>query len=126
MLADLFSIFHPGAAVADPDSLYYYLNTRPDTTGFVPASLGAMASSSAIVVAVPVLTHISALSASRNYLSNDTLRSRFDDSADVGYEGNVDYEKLAALSPDLVLLYGITSAFGAVGQQEHLLEIHRP
>ncbi len=28
VLADLFSIFHPGAAVADPDSLYYYLRLQ--------------------------------------------------------------------------------------------------
>ncbi len=54
------------------------------------------------------------------YLSNDTLRSRFDDSADVGYEGNVDYEKLAALSPDLVLLYGITSASAMESKLESL------
>ncbi len=43
-----------------------------------------------------------------DYVSNVYVRGRLDESADVGYEGNVDYERLAALDPDLVLLYGVS------------------
>ncbi|MCM1441508.1 MAG: ABC transporter substrate-binding protein, partial [Roseburia sp.] len=42
------------------------------------------------------------------YVSNADVRGRLDSRADVGYEGNVNYETMAALQPDLVLLYGIS------------------
>lgn len=42
-----------------------------------------------------------------DYISNPAVRGRLDASADVGYEGNINYERLVALRPDLVLLYGI-------------------
>lgn len=42
-----------------------------------------------------------------NFVSNPAVRSRLDASADVGYEGNINYERLVALRPDLVLLYGV-------------------
>lgn len=42
------------------------------------------------------------------YVSNDGIRLR-SDVADIGFEGNIDYERLVSLRPDLVLLYGIDS-----------------
>lgn len=41
------------------------------------------------------------------YISSEALRSRGDKVADVGYDTNVDYEKLVMLDPDIVLLYGV-------------------
>lgn len=44
-----------------------------------------------------------------DYISNAQIAKRRDEIADVGYEGNIDYESLAGARPDLVLLYGVTS-----------------
>lgn len=54
------------------------------------------------------------------YVSNATVRARRDSVADVGYEGNVDYERLMALSPDLVLLYAVSGASAMAGKLEEL------
>ncbi len=42
-----------------------------------------------------------------DFVSNTDVRNRLNSNADVGYEGNVNYETLAALNPDIVLLYGV-------------------
>lgn len=58
-----------------------------------------------------------------DYLSNAHVaanRSRIDD---VGYEGNVDYERIVARQPDLVLLYGVN---GASGMEAKLRELEIP
>lgn len=46
----------------------------------------------------------------RDYISNATIRKKGDAVADVGYGEAVDYERIMALNPDLVLLYGVDSA----------------
>lgn len=43
----------------------------------------------------------------KDYISSEALRQRGDKVADVGYDTNVDFEKLVMLNPDIVLLYGI-------------------
>lgn len=45
-----------------------------------------------------------------DYVSNPTVSSRRDSVADVGYDGAVDYERLIASRPDLVLLFGVNGA----------------
>lgn len=45
-----------------------------------------------------------------DYISNPKIRAAADSIADVGYEGNVNYEALVALDPDIVLLYGTNGA----------------
>ena len=57
------------------------------------------------------------------YLSNPRIAARRDSVGEVGYEGNVDYERLLALDPDLVLLYGVN---GASGMEEKLAELGIP
>lgn len=42
-----------------------------------------------------------------NYIYSDSLRSRSQPIADIGPDGNVDYELLVSLRPDIVLLYGV-------------------
>lgn len=44
-----------------------------------------------------------------DFISTPSVHERLDRSADVGYDGNVDYETVASLHPDLVLLYGVSS-----------------
>lgn len=45
-----------------------------------------------------------------DFLSNPYVTANRDRIGDVGYEGNIDYERLLALAPDLVLLYGVGGA----------------
>lgn len=45
-----------------------------------------------------------------DFISSPSIQARRDSIVDVGYGGNVDYEKLVATNPDLVLLYGVNSA----------------
>lgn len=59
----------------------------------------------------------------RDYISNDSIRARAESIADVGYDGNVDYESLLSKNPDLVLLFGVS---GASGMEPKLLEMHIP
>lgn len=42
-----------------------------------------------------------------DYVSNDRVAARREAIAEVGYEGNIDYERLVGAAPDLVLLYGL-------------------
>ena len=50
------------------------------------------------------------------YLINETLRRRIarGEAADVGFDSNVDFERLVALRPDLVMLFGIGGANAAL------------
>lgn len=41
------------------------------------------------------------------FISNNDIQARRDSIADVGYDGNVNYELILSLSPDLVLIYGV-------------------
>ncbi len=45
-----------------------------------------------------------------DYISSPDIQARRDSIGDVGYEGNIDYELLLSLDPDLVLLYGVNGA----------------
>lgn len=58
-----------------------------------------------------------------DYLSDPYVAAHRDRIGEVGYEGNVDYERLVALDPDLVLLFGVN---GASGMEEKLRELGIP
>jgi len=45
-----------------------------------------------------------------DFISTPSLVQRRDSVADIGFEGNVNYELLLASEPDIVLLYGVNSA----------------
>lgn len=45
-----------------------------------------------------------------DFITNGYVAAHRDRIGDVGYDGNVNYERLLALDPDLVLLYGVTGA----------------
>lgn len=42
-----------------------------------------------------------------DYISNDSVAARRGHIVEVGYENNIDYERLVGVAPDLVLLYGL-------------------
>lgn len=58
-----------------------------------------------------------------DFISNDAVRSRRDSIGDVGYDGNVNYELLLSLQPDIILLYGTN---GASGMEPKLKELGIP
>ena len=44
----------------------------------------------------------------KKFLSSEYVTKHSDDIVDIGYENQVDYEKLVGARPDLVLLYGVS------------------
>ena len=58
-----------------------------------------------------------------DFISNPDIQARRESIGDVGYEGNVNYELLLSLDPDLVLLYGVN---GASGMEPKLRELGIP
>ncbi len=58
-----------------------------------------------------------------DYISNRDIQARRDRIGDVGCEGNIDYELLLSLDPDLVLLYGVN---GASAMESKLKELGIP
>lgn len=54
------------------------------------------------------------------FISNPEIRKRSDATGDVGYDGNVNYETLISLNPDLVLLYGVNGASSMEGKLREL------
>ncbi len=58
-----------------------------------------------------------------NYITSPEIQNRRDEIADIGYEGNFDYEALLATDPDIVLLYGVN---GANSMESKLRELDIP
>ena len=58
-----------------------------------------------------------------DFVSNPEIRARKKAPGDVGYDGNIDYETLLALEPDVVLIYGVSSASG---MEQKLKELQIP
>ena len=55
-----------------------------------------------------------------DYISNPVIAADRDSIGDVGYEGNINYELLISLEPDLVLLYGVNGASSMEGKLNEL------
>lgn len=58
-----------------------------------------------------------------DYISNPGIQARRDSVGDVGYEGNINYELLLSLDPDIVLLFGVN---GASAMESKLTELGIP
>lgn len=58
-----------------------------------------------------------------DYISNPDVQARRDSVGDVGYEGNINYELLLSLDPDIVLLFGVN---GASSMEGKLIELGIP
>jgi len=57
------------------------------------------------------------------FITNPGIQARRDSVGDVGYEGNINYELLLSLDPDIVLLYGVN---GASPMEDKLSELGIP
>lgn len=95
--------------------LFIARNGEPAPEGFT----GSVLKGDAKRIVAMSSTHIAlldALGAARNvvgtsgldYVSNATVQSRRDSVGDVGFDGNINYELLLSLEPDIVLLYGVS------------------
>lgn len=58
-----------------------------------------------------------------DFISNPDVQARRDSVGDVGYEGNINYELLLSLDPDIVLLFGVN---GASSMESKLTELGIP
>ncbi len=58
-----------------------------------------------------------------NFINNPAIQQRREEIADIGYEGNFDYEALLSSDPDIVLLYGVN---GANSMESKLRELDIP
>lgn len=58
-----------------------------------------------------------------DYISNPYVASHKEQIGDVGYDGNMNYERLLSLSPDIVLLFGVS---GASAMEPKLRELGIP
>lgn len=58
-----------------------------------------------------------------HFVTNGYIREHKDEIGDVGYDGNINFELLVALEPDIVLLYGVS---GASGMETKLRELKIP
>ena len=55
-----------------------------------------------------------------DFVSNRYVQSKREEIVDVGYDGNIDYERLVAADADLVLLYGVNGVSGMEGKLREL------
>jgi len=55
-----------------------------------------------------------------DFISNPYITTHKESVGDVGYEGNIDYELLVSLDPDIVLLYGVSGASPMEGKLTEL------
>ncbi len=54
------------------------------------------------------------------YITSPSVRSRSGEVADVGFDGNINYELLAGINPELVVLYGVNGASSMEGKLREL------
>ncbi len=73
----------------------------------------------AMLDAVDAVEHVVGVSG-MEFIYNPKIRARRDSLGDVGYDGNINYEILIALEPDLVLLYGVNGASAMERKLEEL------
>lgn len=76
----------------------------------------------AMLDAIDEVTRVVGVS-SIDYISNNYIASNKDTIGDIGFEGNINYELMVSLNPDLVLLFGIN---GASNMESKLRELDIP
>lgn len=120
MQSTILKVFNPWQGAQDTETMLFIArNGEKAPEGFA----GQVVQAGAQRIVCMSSTHVAELDAlgesarivggsGVNYLCNEYIATHRDRVADIGYEGNLNYEQLVALEPDLVLIYGVTSASG--------------
>lgn len=119
-----------GADSTNSTSLFISRNGEPAPAGFkgqvVKDGIKRIACMSSTYVAMlDAIGHADAITAVSGigYINNKHVRQHADAITDIGYEGNIDYERLVSSHPDIVLLYGMN---GASSMESKLTELGIP
>lgn len=127
----ILKVFNPWQGAEDTETmLFISRNGEKAPAGFT----GQIVEAGAGRIVCMSSTHVAMLDAlgqadrivgvsGKDYIANEYLTAHAEAVADIGFDGSVDYERLLALSPDLVLLFGIS---GASGMEPKLLEMGIP
>ena len=127
----ILKVFNPWQGAEDTETmLFISRNGEKAPAGFT----GQIVEAGAGRIVCMSSTHVAMLDAlgqadrivgvsGKDYIANEYLTAHAEAVADIGFDGSVDYERLLALSPDLVLLFGIN---GASGMEPKLLEMGIP
>lgn len=127
----LLKVFNPWQGAEDTETqLFIARNGEKAPAGFTGQTVEAGAGrivcmSSTYVAMLDVLGQADRIVgvSGKDYITNEYVTTRPGAVADVGFDGNVDCERLLALKPDLVLLFGIG---GASSMEPKLLEMGIP
>ena len=111
-------------------SIFISSDETPTPTGFEgqvleknPTKIICMSTSHiAMLDALGVVDRVVGVSG-KDYISNPYIVSNKDKIADIGFDGNINYELLISLRPDLVLLFGVN---GASSMEAKLKELNIP
>lgn len=97
--------------------LYVQRDNEPVPTGFkgeilkkIPERIITMSSTQIAMLeslcSVDKIVGVSGL----QFITNENIKNRTHKIADVGYDGNINYELIMGINPDLIMLYGVTGA----------------
>lgn len=78
----------------------------PVLKGF-PRNIVAMSTSHVAMLSMLGRTNLISGVSGKKFVYDPLMQARADSVAEIGYEGNIDYETLLGASPDVVILYGI-------------------
>lgn len=126
----LLTTVSPWQGAKEPTRLLIRRNGEPVPKGFTGQVIEGEAQRVVVMSSsyVAMLDKVGALDcvvgvSGLDFISNQTLRARRDAVGDVGYDGNLNYELLLRLEPDLVLLYGVS---GTSEMEARLSELQIP
>lgn len=129
-IADIITIFNPWQGAKDVSSDFVIFKAANSTplnlsSQYIKGTINKVVCMSsthiAMLEALGIPDKIVAVSG-KNYITNATIRN--DKSIpDIGYEGNIDYETLISVRPDLVLLFSVN---GASSMEPKLKELGIP
>ena len=127
----ILKVFDPWQGAENTETMLFIArNNEKAPAGFTGQTVGAGAqrivcmSSTyvAMLDALGLADRVAGVSG-KDYITNEYVTAHSDAVADIGFDGNIDYEMLLAQKPDLVLLFGIS---GASGMEPKLLEMGIP
>ena len=126
----LISVFNPWQGASDISSRFLIVRDSVTPENFEGQILNDKANRIVCMSSthIAMLDELDALNkivgvSGKQYVSNQKLQASSQHIIDVGYEGNMDYEALIAVRPDLILLFSVN---GASSMEPKLKELGIP